>query len=116
MGKVLTASCTALVNYIENCQKIDFTANPAYCMTCNSGYRLENGECVDDHCKTYTVDTHICTKCNRGYDFNNQNVCIEIQCDCTQGYLYDSDDKCYFAGKITPTNCPTAFSQFVGCQ
>ncbi len=45
---------------INNCKEIDFTGSEPTCTTCNSGYRLEGGECVDDHCKTYTAGTNIC--------------------------------------------------------
>ena len=84
-------------------------------MTCNTGYRLEDGECVDDHCKTYTAGTNICSKCNRGYAFNDADVCVQISCDCTQGYLFNSDDECYYAGKYTRSDCSTGFTQFSGC-
>lgn len=40
---------------------------------------------------------------------------MEISCDCTQGYLFNSDDQCYYAGKYTRSDCPTGFAQFSGC-
>jgi uncharacterized repeat protein (TIGR02543 family) len=85
----------------SNCSTCNSTTN---CLTCKSGYQLQNGKCVASgcsvaNCKTcVTNNNKACFTCNSGYQLQNGQCIKDTTCPDGYGLINGKCQKCNVSG------------------
>eukprot|EP00941_MAST-03F_sp_MAST-3F-sp1_P006081 g6081.t1 len=97
----------------------DCTSNGAeICTSCNQGWYLNNGLCVENQCMCndgvaslgsdcLSNGAHLCSSCNNGFHLND-SLCVENVCSCSNGTAATGTN-CTTNGQEDCASCNTGF-------